>query len=101
LRKGVSIGRSYIDRITSEVVFLKIEVVYEIKGMSVFDKFGSNVGAVSNISLVGDKNKIKEIYVKRGLLKMDLKIPEEFIEEIGSGVVLNVSKNRVISYNNQ
>ena len=99
LKKGLSIGKSYIARISDAAVFLKIKVVYEIRGMSVFDKIGAKVGVVSNIELWGEKNKIKKIYIKRGMLKKELEAPYEFIETIGQGVILSVKKKRLIEYN--
>ena len=58
LKKGITIGKSYIEKITHHAVFLNIKVVYEIKGLKVYDKTGANLGTVSNLELYGIKNKI-------------------------------------------
>ena len=99
LKKGLSIGKSYIDKISDSKVFLKIRVVYEIKGMSVFDKIGAEIGTVSDIELVGGRNKIKKIMVRQGILKKSLDAPCDFIDTIGYNVILSVSKKELHDYN--
>ncbi|MBS3094381.1 PRC-barrel domain-containing protein [Candidatus Pacearchaeota archaeon] len=99
LKKGLSIGKNYIDRISDAAIFLKIRVVYEIKGMTVFDKIGAKVGVVSDIELLGNRNKIKNIYIRRGVIKKDLTAPAEFIEIIGHNVILSIKKEKLLSYN--
>ena len=99
LKKGLSIGKNYIDRISDAAIFLKIRVVYGIKGMTVFDKIGAKVGVVSDIELLGNRNKIKNIYIRRGVIKKDLTAPAEFIEIIGHNVILSIKKEKLLSYN--
>jgi len=99
LKKGLSIGKSYIDRISEVAIFLKIKVVYEIKGMTVFDKIGAIIGTVSEIELWGEKNKIKNIYIKQGMIKKELVVPYDFIDSIGYNVILTVKKKRLLEYN--
>jgi len=96
LKKGLSIGKSYISEITEHAVFLNIKVVYEIKGMIVFDKFGKEVGKVADIELWGQKNKLKKIYVKCGVMKKQFEVPVEMIETIGANVILNESKENLL-----
>lgn len=97
IRSGLTIGKSYIDKIADHAIFLKIRVVYDIKGKLVFDKDGKKVGTVSSIDLCGGKNKIKNIYVKPHSILFSFKdkivIPEEYIENIGDNVLLKVSIN--------
>jgi len=94
IKKGLTIGKNYIDKITDHAVFLKIRVVFDIKGMLVFDKDGKKVGKVSSIDLYGNRNKIKKIYVKPSFrlfsFKEKIAISEELIENIGDNVLLNV-----------
>ena len=99
IRSGLTIGKSYIDRIADHAIFLKIRVVYDIKGKLVFDKDGKKVGTVSSIDLCGEKNKIKNIYVKPYSILFSFKdkivIPEDYIENIGDNVILNVTTNQL------
>lgn len=99
LKRGLTIGRNYIDRISTHAVFLKIKVTYEIKGKIVFDKDGTNLGTVSSIDLHGVRNEIKFIHVRisrfHSLFKRELVIPSEYIESIGENVILNVKKEQL------
>lgn len=95
LKKGLSIGKSYIERIMASAVFLNIRVVYEIKGMKVFDKIGGLVGTVRDVELIGEKNSLKQIIVRQGMIKKDIEIPAEFIQTIGENVILNVLKQEL------
>src|SRR3989344_4969147 len=99
LKKGLSIGKSYIDKISESAVFLKIKVVYEIKNMIVFDKIGEKIGRVSELELFGERNKIKKLYIKRGIMGGKLEIPYHFIDIIGYNVILTVKKKRLLNYN--
>ena len=100
IRSGLTIGKSYIDKIADHAIFLKIRVVYDIKGKLVFDKDGKKVGTVSSIDLCGGKNKIKNIYVKPNFFLFSFKnkivISEEYIANIGDNVILNVTINNLI-----
>lgn len=91
LKKGIAIGKSYIERVTEHSILLNIRVAYEIKGMDVFDVHGKKVGAVSEVNLWGNRNKIKNIIVRRRLLKQPLIVSEREIETIGRNVMLKVS----------
>lgn len=95
IRSGLTIGKSYINKIGEHAIFLKIKVAYDIKGMFVFDKDGKKIGVVSSIDLHGNKNKIKNIYVKLNFplfsFKEKIKIPASHIKNIGENVILNVT----------
>ena len=95
IRSGLTIGKSYIDRIEDNAIFLKIKVAYDIKGKLVFDKDGKEVGTVSSIDLYGEKNKIKNIYVNPYHILFSFKdkiiIPADCIKTIGDNVILNVT----------
>lgn len=99
IRSGLTIGKNYIDRIDDYAIFLKIRVVYDIKGKLVFDKDGKKVGTVSSIDLYGKQNKIKTIYVKPDSFlffsKEKIAIPADYIENIGDNVILNVTTSHL------
>ena len=90
LKKGLSIGKDYIERIAKHAVFLNIRVAFEMRGMNVFSKIGETIGKVSDVELIGYKNEIKAIHVKAN--GKDALIPLSFIERVGEGVFLSVSK---------
>ncbi|MDO8467487.1 MAG: PRC-barrel domain-containing protein [Nanoarchaeota archaeon] len=96
IKKGLSIGKNYILKITEHAVFLKIRIAYDMKGMFVFDKDGKKIGKVSSIELHGNRNKIKSIHVETGLfsslLKKGLIIPARSIKRIGDNIILKNSE---------
>ncbi|MEK6909230.1 MAG: PRC-barrel domain-containing protein [Nanoarchaeota archaeon] len=97
LRKGLTVGRNYINKITEHAVFLKIRVSYEVKGKVVFDKDGRIIGRVSSIELYENKNQIVSLIVRPNILsflfKEEITIPSNCIREIGENVMLNVKKD--------
>lgn len=95
LRKGLVIGKDYIERVASHAVFLNIKPAYKLKGMMVFDSEGENLGIVTKVNLIDKKNIMKSIVVKSGVLKKEIVIPSEFIKNIGYNVLLNVGKEAV------
>ena len=99
IRSGLTIGKSYIDKIEDHAIFLKIRVVYDIKGKLVFDKDGKKVGTVSSIDLYGSKNKLKNIYVRPYSFLFSfgekIVISEDYIDTIGDNVILNVTVNQL------
>jgi len=97
LRKGLEIGKSYIDKITPKAVFLKIRPVFRLKGRTVFDIDGKNVGKVSNVILNENRNQIKSLIIK-SVFKETI-IDSSFIKQIGHNVFLNIQKEAL--FNNQ
>lgn len=97
LKKGLIIGKSYIAQITNSVVFLNIRAVHEIKGMQVFDKNGKKVGSVKEVELWGNKNKIKNIHVRIGMMKKEIIVSSDLIEAIGKNVVLKVREKDLLN----
>jgi len=99
LKKGLTIGKNYINKITTHAVFLKIKVAFEAKGKIVFDRDGRKVGIVSSIELNGNKNNIVNIIVRPTLasliLKKEIRIPAIYIENVGENVMLNVSRENL------
>ena len=96
LRRGLSIGKNYIDKVAEHAIFLKIPVAYEIKGKIVFDKDGKEVGIVSGIDLYGEYNRIKNLIVKPYSLfplVKEIEIPYSYVREVGDNVMLNVAKS--------
>ena len=96
LKKGLSIGKDYIERIAKHAVFLNIRVAFEMRGMSVFSRMGENIGKVTDVELIGYKNEIKAIHVKQE--GKDILIPSSLIVKIGEGVFLNVAKDELTNF---
>lgn len=95
LRKGITIGRNYIEEIKEHAVFLKIRVSYEVKGKLVFDSEGKIVGRVSSLDLYENMNKIVSLVVKRDSLLFpgkEIIVPSRYIRTIGDNVMLSVKK---------
>ncbi|MCR4285226.1 MAG: PRC-barrel domain-containing protein [archaeon] len=99
IRSGLTIGKNYISKITPHAIFLKITVVYDVKGKIVFDKNGEKIGAVSSIDIYGEKNKIKIIYAKPTsslfFSKKRIAIPIDSIKIVGENVMLNITKDHL------
>ncbi len=98
LRKGLAIGRSYIDKITKYAVFLNIKVSFEIMGLKVFDSDGKALGVVSEVELIENSNKINAIAIKYGFFKKKIIIPYTYVDKIGYGVILKVTKREAYSF---
>lgn len=96
LKQGLAIGKGYIDKITEVAVILNTKVAYEIKGMTVFDSNGAKVGFVSGIDLIGKRNKVKNLHVKKNIYAKEIIISHELIETIGHNVILNVKKKTLL-----
>ena len=94
LKKGFSIGKDLIARVGTHALFLKISVAYEIKGLSVFDKDGKDLGKVSGIALIGSGNDIDAIDVSSSSGK--LRIKSKYIERVGYNVLLNIDKQMAL-----
>ena len=93
LKKGLAIGKDYIEKVTDDALWLNIKISYELNGMSVFDKLGKLVGKVNNVELEGSTNKIKNIYVKPGIFRKSLEIPRRMIQTIKYNIILNAEKS--------
>lgn len=98
LKKGISIGKNYLERITPEAIFLKIKVLFEVRGLKVFDNQGEELGVVTKVELTGEKNVMKQIFVKK-LFRQELAIPKEYIEVIGHNIILNQEKIKILEHN--
>lgn len=95
LKKGITIGRNYIEEIKEHAVFLKIKVSYEVKGKKVFDSEGKIVGKVSSLELYENMNKIVSLIVKQDNLIFpgkEILIPSRYIKAIGENVMLSIRK---------
>ncbi len=97
LKKGLSIGKSYIERIATHAVFLNIKVAFELRGMDVFSSVGEKIGRVTDIELAGNKNEIRSIRVKTP--GRDTIIPATFVDRIGYGIFLNIRREELENYN--
>lgn len=95
LKKGITIGRNYIEEIKEHAVFLKIRVSYEVKGKKVFDSEGKIVGKVSSLELYENMNKIVNLIVKEDSLlfpSKEILISSRYIKTIGENVMLSIKK---------
>ena len=95
LKKGLSIGKDFIEKIGAEAVFLNISVAYEIKGFKVFDKNGKELGKVSGVALKGHGNDIDAITLSK--LRKKWTIPSKMIDKIGYNVILNVKEEDILN----
>lgn len=95
LHKGLSIGKGYIKKVTPHAIFLNTTIVYEMKGMQVFDINGAHLGKVKSVELYGWRNVIKGIHVG-SRLKGTLFVPKEAIATVGENVLLNVPKSELV-----
>ena len=95
LHKGLTIGKGYIKKITPHAIFLNTTIVYEMKGMQVFDVNGAHVGKVKSIDMYGMKNAIKGIEVGHRMGR-NLLVPKEVIMTVGENIMLNVPKSDLV-----
>lgn len=92
LRKGLVIGKEYIERVAPHAVFLKIRPAFKLKGMIVFDEKGDEIGIVSKVVLHEHKNQIDALIVKSNAFKKEIPIQADLIKTIGDNVLLNIEK---------
>ncbi len=97
LRRGLSIGKNYIQKITDHAVFLKIRVAYELKGMAVFDKDGKRIGKVVALELAGHTNKITHLIISTPLASLirEFTIPFKHVKNIGENIILAITKEAI------
>ncbi len=91
LKRGIIVGKEYIERIGSRAVFLNIRPVFATRGMHVFDVEGREIGKVRNVTLVQNKNIIESLQISQGLFK-HITIPGSYIKRIGENIFLSVSR---------
>ena len=92
LKKGLVLGKDYIDRIAEHAVFLNTGIAYELRGKEVFDIDGVKIGKVVEIILQGNKNILQAIIVKSGIFRSEITIPINFIGTLGYNIILSVNK---------
>ena len=97
LRKGLAIGRNYIEKITEFAVFLNIKISLEIMGLNVFDSNGKDLGVISDVELVENTNKINALGIKYSLFGKKIIIPYDYVEKVGYSVILKVRKEEILS----
>ena len=95
LRKGLVIGKDYIERVAPHAVFLKIRPAFKLKGMIVFDSQGEVMGTVAKSVLHGHKNQIESLVVRSSVFKKEIIIPSALIKNIGYNVLLNESRKNL------
>lgn len=96
LKRGISIGKDYIERVTENALFLTIRLAYEIKGKAVFDNEGYKIGKIVSIELYENKNVILNIIVKSRLFfGKKWVISANNIKTIGDNVMLNIGRDKI------
>ncbi len=95
LRKGLVVGKDYIERVAPHAVFLNIRPAFKLKGMTVYDNQGEVIGTVVKPVLHGKKNQVEALVVRSSLFKKDLVIPSELIRNIGYNVLLNTARKEL------
>lgn len=95
LRRGLVVGKDYIERVAPHAVFLKIRPAFKLKGMTVYDNQGEVIGIVVKPVLHGKKNQVEALVVRSSALKKDLVIPAEYIRTIGYNVLLNTARKEL------
>ena len=98
IKKGLTIGKGYIDHIAKHAIFLKIFIALNLKGMTVFDKEGRIIGIVKSVLLHGTRNSINKIIVSPGLISKNIFIDDKHIHTVGENVVLNITKEKLLDY---
>lgn len=88
LKKGLIVGKDYIDRVTPHAIFLKISPSYKLKGMIVFDSEGKKIGNVIQIELNNSTNRVKNLLVRTGVSKKVF-IDAGYIDRVGENIILN------------
>ncbi|MEK6850009.1 MAG: hypothetical protein AABX85_00345 [Nanoarchaeota archaeon] len=100
LRKGLSIGSKFIERVASHAIFLKISISNEIRGLKVFDKNGKKIGKVIGVNLIGSGNEIDAIEVASAIgsigVGKKLVILSKYIDKANYNILLNVTKKEVM-----
>lgn len=96
LKKGLLIGKGYVERITPHAVFLRIRPVLNMRGMKVFDYEGRKVGTVKQVVLRGRKNRLKHLIIVSGVMRKERIIPPELIKFVGENIFLNQKKEAVL-----
>ena len=94
VKKGLAIGKDYINKVTDHAVLLNIKPSYQFRNMFVFDKYGIKVGKVADINLDGDKNDMTSLIVKTRVFKKEV-INADLIDKIGHNIILKVEKNEI------
>jgi sporulation protein YlmC with PRC-barrel domain len=87
LKKGLLIGKTYIRNVAPHAVFLKIQPLFNLKGMLVFDMDGKKIGKIEEVQLKENKNELQNLIVRSSNGK--LAIPGDCIEHVGDNVFIN------------
>ncbi len=96
LKRGIYIGKKNIKRLTEHAIFLNTRVLYELKGMKVYDNRGKKIGKVNDIE-IDDDNKLKSIIVKKTFRKIN--IPAKFINSMEYNILLKVGEKEISNKN--
>ena len=95
LKKGLEVGKDYIERIAAHAIFLRIKPHYQLKGKIVFDIKGEKIGKVADIILNNNKNELVSLLVKTTFKKIN--ITANLIDKIGDNILLNIEKVNILN----
>lgn len=90
MKNGITIGKKYIDKITSHALFLNIRPAFALRGMLVFDINGALVGKVKDVELLQRQNVIKQLVVSQGFFNKR-RISGELVNSVGHNIFLSVT----------
>ena len=97
LKREMTVGKGYIERVTPYALFLNIRPAFLLKGMLVYDSDGGRVGRVTDIALEGKSNNIQSLVVnvgKRGSRKK-IAIAIGSVSSIAQNILLNKKKSEL------
>lgn len=91
-KKPIYMGRSYIDKVSSEAITLSIDPSILLLGKRVITYEGQILGKVREVSRQQETNEINEIIVG-SLLKRPIVLPAASIEVMGKSIILHKRYN--------
>jgi sporulation protein YlmC with PRC-barrel domain len=84
------IDRSFIKVFTQNEVLLNINPVTTLKGLSVYDSSGRELGKVRKILRADNKNNFTSLVVKHRFYSRPILIPKDKIDVMKKNIVLNI-----------
>src|SRR3989344_673543 len=88
IKKDIFVGKNYIQSIGKEGAILKITPPTEYEGMKVFDSTGKEIGTVKKVNTTPSNT--VNIVIDRGLMKENLVVTNDSVQNIGENVILNI-----------
>ena len=91
LKRGLVIGKQYIQKITPHALFLNIRPAFAMRGMLVFDTHGKLIGKVADVVLWRNRNIIQDIIISTSWFKRK-SVTGNYIGKVGQNIFLNITK---------